>query len=124
MDQDKLAEQIRAAQAGEAHDAAVLKENIRNNKAQEGLRAQEIAAQRAYNMGRLGLDQQRFKHETDLYNKETAARQAGINAVTQAEEINKQVKSKNEDYIVSGALPSSSSNSGLIRRYDVQKIAK
>lgn len=40
------------------------------------------------------------------------------------QEINKQVKSKNEDYIVSGALPSSSSNSGLIRRYDVQKIAK
>ena len=91
LDQDKLAEQIRAAQADEAHQAAVLEESIRNNKAQEGLRAQEIAAQRAYNMGRLGLDQQRFKHETDLYDKEMAARQAGINAVTQAEETNKQV---------------------------------
>ena len=95
LDQDRLAEQIRAAQAGEAHNAAVLEESIRNNKAQEGLRAQEIANQRAYNMGRLGLDQQRFKYETDLYNKEMAARQAGINAVTQAEEINKQVTSLN-----------------------------
>lgn len=95
LDQDKLAEQIRATQADEAHQAAVLEENIRNNKIQEGLRAQEIAAQRVYNMGRLGLDQQRFKHEIDSYNKEMAARQAGINAVTQAEEINKQVTSLN-----------------------------
>ena len=95
LDQDKLAEQIRAAQAGEAHNAAVLEESIRNNKAQEGLRAQEIAAQRAYNMGRLGLDQQRFKHEIDSYNKEMAARQAGINAANQAEELNKQITSLN-----------------------------
>lgn len=95
LDQDKLAEQIRAAQADEAHQAAVLEENIRNNIAQEGLRAQEIAAQRAYNMGRLGLDQQRFKREKDLYDKEMAARQAGIDAVTQAEEVNKQVTSLN-----------------------------
>ena len=95
LDQDRLAEQIRAAQAGEAHNAAGLEESIRNNRAQEGLRAQEIAAQRAYNMGRLGLDQQRFKYGIDLYNKEMAARQAGINAVNQAEELNKQITSLN-----------------------------
>lgn len=95
LDQDKFAEQIRATQASEAHDAAVLKENIRNNKEQERLRAQEIAAQRAYNMGRLGLDQQQFKREKDLYDKEMAARRAGMDAVTQAEEINKQVTSLN-----------------------------
>ena len=95
LDQDKLAEQIRAAQAGEAHNAAALKAQIESGNADRALRAQEIANQRAYNMERLGLDQQRFKHEIDSYNKEMAARQAGINAVTQAEEINKQVTSLN-----------------------------
>ena len=91
LDQDKLAEQIRAAQAGEAHDAAVLKAQIESGNADRALRAQEIAAQRAYNMGRLGLEQQEFKHRMDSYKKEMAARQAGIDAVTKAEEVNKQV---------------------------------
>lgn len=95
LDQDKLAEQSRASLADEAYKNAALEAQIKSDEANRALRAQEIANQRAYNMGRLGLDQQRFKHEIDLYNKEMAARQAGINAVTQAEEINKQVTSLN-----------------------------
>lgn len=95
LDQDKLAEQIRAAQAGEAHDAAVLKAQIESGNADRALRAQEIANQRAYNMGRLGLEQQESKHRIDSYNKEMAARRAGIDAITKAEEINKQVTSLN-----------------------------
>lgn len=35
----------------------------------------------------------------------------------------KEVKSRNEDYIVSGALPASFNNNGLISRYEVSKIA-
>lgn len=35
----------------------------------------------------------------------------------------KEVKSRNNDYIVSGALPASLSNNGLISRYEVSKIA-
>ncbi len=38
------------------------------------------------------------------------------------EELYKQVKASNSDYIVSGALPSSSSNNGLIRRYNMTKL--
>lgn len=38
------------------------------------------------------------------------------------EELYRQVKSANSDYIVSGALPSSSSNNGLISRYDMSTL--
>lgn len=39
-------------------------------------------------------------------------------------EIYKQVKERNVDYIVSGALPSSSTKNGLISRYDIPAISK
>lgn len=59
LDQDRLAEQIRAAQADEAHQAAVLEETIRANQEKERIDRINAANQYAYQQGLL-----RDKNET------------------------------------------------------------
>ena len=53
LDQDRLAEQIRAAQADEAHQAAVLEETIRANQEKERIDRINAANQYAYQQGLL-----------------------------------------------------------------------
>lgn len=88
LDQDKLAEEIRAAQANEAHQAATLEESIRNNKVQEGLRRQEIANTAAYQQGvlnnnnrRLTLDEEQWKAKQDRIARDDEARRLTIDAL-------------------------------------------
>lgn len=70
LDQDRLAEQIRAAQADEAHDAAVLEETRRANQEKEKIDRINAANQAAYQQGLLKNSRDRLAFDRDQWNAE------------------------------------------------------
>lgn len=65
LNQDKLAEQIRAAQANEAYKNRVLAEQARANSANEQLRKQQLANEASYRNAMLAVNRDRVAKEDE-----------------------------------------------------------